>query len=148
MFLGTPTISVVSSCHHQHLTSPGLLTWLSLIITLRILDLNSNKHDSPVDPIQGPNRIQYLDLSKNEIQGPIPSSFFKRLNLADLDLSSNYLSGNIKSSMLPKLRNLEQLDLSINGLLSLTVAMMSILPSQSCRLCISLLPTYNNSQIS
>ncbi|KAH1032754.1 hypothetical protein J1N35_044928 [Gossypium stocksii] len=61
-----------------------------------------------------------IDLSFNDIQGPIPSSLFDLKNLSSLLLSSNNFSGVIVSSMLSKLENVYDLQLSNNGLVSLS----------------------------
>ncbi|KAJ9183023.1 hypothetical protein P3X46_006943 [Hevea brasiliensis] len=60
-----------------------------------------------------------VDLSDNELHGPIPSSIFELVNLKSLFLSSNNLSGIIEWNMFQKLKNLVQLDLSWNSELSL-----------------------------
>ncbi|XP_040967097.1 receptor-like protein 33 [Gossypium hirsutum] len=88
--------------------------------SLQYLNLDFNKLNGPIDTIQEANLVQLVDLSKNEIQGTIPSSFFDLMNLTILDLSSNNLSGNIKSCMLVKLKNLRSHNHSFNNLLSLT----------------------------
>uniref|UniRef100_F6HRA3 Leucine-rich repeat-containing N-terminal plant-type domain-containing protein n=1 Tax=Vitis vinifera TaxID=29760 RepID=F6HRA3_VITVI len=72
---------------------------------------------------------EMIDLSMNELHGPIPSSIFKLVNLRSLYLSSNNLSGVLETSNFGKLRNLINLYLS-NNMLSLTTSSNSncILP--------------------
>ncbi|KAI9186571.1 hypothetical protein LWI28_018679 [Acer negundo] len=63
--------------------------------------------------------LKYFLLGHNEIQGPIPNSIFKLVNLTFLDLSSNNLSGVLNIDMFSKLKNLKSVYLSHNNLLSL-----------------------------
>ncbi|XVF18626.1 hypothetical protein REPUB_Repub11eG0038700 [Reevesia pubescens] len=102
--------------------SGGVPSWLFTLPSLLVLDLRQNKLTGPIDQIQKPNSVQTVDLSSNEIHGPIPSSLFDLVNLITLHLSSNNLSGVIESYMLSKLKNLEDLDLSKNSLLSLSTS--------------------------
>ncbi|MBA0784603.1 hypothetical protein Gotri_006716, partial [Gossypium trilobum] len=57
--------------------------------------------------------LQQLDLSNNQILGPIPSTLGNLTNLKMLNLSKNQISGPIPST-LGKLTNIKQLDLSFN----------------------------------
>ncbi|XP_022760848.1 probably inactive leucine-rich repeat receptor-like protein kinase At2g25790 [Durio zibethinus] len=107
---------------HDNQISGRLPSWLFTLPSLQQLDLSYNKLTGPIDQIQKPNYLDYIDLSSNEIHGPIPSTFFDLVNLSSLLLSSNNLSGVIKSNMLLKLKNLYNLDLSNNSLLSLSTS--------------------------
>ncbi|MBA0645026.1 hypothetical protein Goklo_013168 [Gossypium klotzschianum] len=124
--------------------SGGVPSWLFTLPSLLQLDLGYNKLIGPIDQIQKPGFVQHVDLSYNDIggpipysifylvnltslvlspnnlSGPIPDSIFHLVNLRELDLSSNNLSGVIKSDMLSKLMSLEVLDVSSNSLLSLS----------------------------
>ncbi|KAL1085059.1 hypothetical protein V6Z11_D08G024100 [Gossypium hirsutum] len=124
--------------------SGGVPSWLFTLPSLPLLDLRYNKLVGPIDRIQKPSSIQEVDLSYNNIGGPIPDSIFNLVNLTRLDLSSNNLSGPIpgsifdlvnlsslylssnnlsgviKSDTLSKLMNLEAIDVSSNSLLSLS----------------------------
>ncbi|MBA0723695.1 hypothetical protein Golax_004252, partial [Gossypium laxum] len=124
--------------------SGGVPSWLFTLPSLLQLDLRYNKLIGPIDQIQKPGFVQYVDLSDNDIggpipysifylvnltwlylssnnlSGPIPYSIFDLVNLRELDLSSNNLSGVIKSDMLSKLMSLEVLVVSSNSLLSLS----------------------------
>ncbi|KAK6270130.1 hypothetical protein POUND7_007235 [Theobroma cacao] len=104
----------------NNLISGGVPSWPFTLPSLQDLRLNYNKLIGPIDQIQTPNSVHYIDLSFKNIHGPIPSSFFDLVNLEELDLSSNNLIGVIKSNMLAKLRNLAYMDLSNNILLSLS----------------------------
>ncbi|TYI32373.1 hypothetical protein ES332_A04G056000v1 [Gossypium tomentosum] len=105
---------------YVNLLNGRVLGRLFSLPSLKYLNLDFNKLNGPIDTIQEANLVQLVDLSKNEIQGTIPSSFFDLMNLTILDLSSNNLSGNIKSCMLVKLKNLRSHNHSFNNLLSLT----------------------------
>ncbi|XVF78843.1 hypothetical protein PTKIN_Ptkin14bG0169900 [Pterospermum kingtungense] len=106
----------------NNFVSGGVPSWLFTLPSLWILDLSYNKLTGPIDQIQRPNSVQDVDLSSNDIHGPLPDSFFNLVSISRLNLSYNNLSGAIKSAMLSKLRSLEILDLSNNGLLSLSTS--------------------------
>ena len=61
-------------------------------------------------------RVTALDLSQNELTGPIPSALSQLDSLQTLDLSYNQLTGPIPEA-LRQLNNLESLDLSNNQLI-------------------------------
>ncbi|XP_017979777.1 PREDICTED: leucine-rich repeat receptor protein kinase EMS1-like [Theobroma cacao] len=113
---------VVDISISNNLMSGGVPSWLFTLPSLRKLDLSYNKLTGPIDQIQKPNSLEYICLSSNDIHGSIPNSFFDLVSLEMLDLSSNNLSGVIKSNMLAKLKNLTDLDLSNNSLLSLSAS--------------------------
>ncbi|KAK6270143.1 hypothetical protein POUND7_007248 [Theobroma cacao] len=106
----------------NNLISGGVPSWLFTLPSLGRLDLSYNKLTGPIDQIQKPNSLEYIDLSSNDIHGSMPNSFFDLVGLETLDLSSNNLSGVIKSNMLAKLKNLTHLVLSNNSLLSLSAS--------------------------
>ncbi|GLU15786.1 hypothetical protein SLE2022_322520 [Rubroshorea leprosula] len=96
-------------------------SWLFSLPSLSFLDLQNNRLTRPIDHIEMPNLIlQEVYLSNNEISGSIPSFFFDLMSLRIIDLSSNNLSDTITPIMLSKLVDLESLDFSNNGLLSLS----------------------------
>ncbi|GMJ01500.1 hypothetical protein like AT4G13820 [Hibiscus trionum] len=98
------------------------LKHINLGANQNLRDLSHNELAGPIDRIQMPSSVQYVDLSSNDFDGPFPRSIFDLVNLTYLCLSSNNLSGVIKSDKLSKLRSLEFLDLSNNSLLSLSTS--------------------------
>jgi len=60
--------------------------------------------------------LEYLDLSRNNISGPFPTSIFQLRSLSFLFLFSNKFNGSLQLDDLLKLRNLTQLDLSYNNI--------------------------------
>ncbi|TYI96240.1 hypothetical protein E1A91_D01G057100v1, partial [Gossypium mustelinum] len=100
---------------YDNLLTGGVPSWLFTLPSLEYLGLSNNSLTGPINQIQKPNSIQWVDLADNDIHGEIPSSFFGLSKLTHLDLSSNNLSGVIRSDMLSKLESLETLDLSTNN---------------------------------
>ncbi|XP_061999323.1 receptor kinase-like protein Xa21 [Rosa rugosa] len=86
------------------------------------IDLSSNLFSGPFPEIlnvsshllNGPDLE--LDLSSNNLEGPLPMSIFSLRGLKALDLSSNNLSGSFPLDGLYQLRYLFELDLSHNNL--------------------------------
>ncbi|KAL4272185.1 hypothetical protein GQ457_13G004450 [Hibiscus cannabinus] len=89
---------------------------------LVVLRLNNNKLTGPIDQFDKAAPLEVVDLSNNEIHGPIPASFSQLVNLNHLDLSNNNLSGSFELDKLSKFNKLEVLSFSNNALLSLTSA--------------------------
>ncbi|KAJ0742389.1 putative non-specific serine/threonine protein kinase [Helianthus annuus] len=88
---------------------PSLLELRLSYCNLKQTHLSYNLHN-----LTTLSNIQHLDLSYNELMGPIPT-FPKKLT--ELYLSGNYLKGSITESLsLGKLRLLQILDLSLNEL--------------------------------
>ncbi|WRX28577.1 Leucine-rich repeat - like 10, partial [Theobroma cacao] len=71
-----------------------------------------NKLTGQIDQIRKPNSVQYINLSSNDIHGPIPSSFFDLVNLEHL--SYNKLAGQIDQIQKPN--SLEYIYLSSNDI--------------------------------
>ncbi|XP_048327485.2 receptor-like protein 6 [Ziziphus jujuba] len=108
----------------------GQIPWSSLNLNKLIkLDLSGNnfsgqlpqmysynlsKSQPIVEPL--PLNLEFLDLSNNKLQGPIPRSLFQLVNLGWLDLSSNNLSGVVELYEFSKLTNIQYLNLSFNSL--------------------------------
>ncbi|KAK8615203.1 hypothetical protein V6N13_068984 [Hibiscus sabdariffa] len=112
-------ITLLDLSHNQ--LEGSLPTWLlTNMSSLLDLDLSYNKLSGSIDQFQMPSSIQIVDLSSNDLYGPLPDSIFDLVNLTSLHLSSNNLSGEIKAYMLSKLKSLDVLDLSNNSLLSLS----------------------------
>ncbi|XP_004298469.1 PREDICTED: LRR receptor-like serine/threonine-protein kinase FLS2 [Fragaria vesca subsp. vesca] len=97
------------------------------------LALASNRFSGPIPLNIGqemPN-MNILDLSRNNLNGSIPSSISKMKSLSSLDLSRNYLSGNIPSDW-KGLQSLTTIDFSNNNLFGqIPSSMCSQLPSLS-----------------
>ena len=80
------------------------------------LDLSFNNLTGPIPPALGNlARLRELNLSANELSGPIPAWLGSMTGLRELDLAWNELTGPIPSE-LERLVNLERLDLSRNEL--------------------------------
>ncbi|XVF77153.1 hypothetical protein PTKIN_Ptkin14bG0018100 [Pterospermum kingtungense] len=91
-----------------------LPSWLYTGPSIKYIDLSYNQFSGRIKEFQY-NSLIFLDLSSNEIQGPIPSSISQLLNLEYLLLDSNQLQGPIPSSI-SQLQNLNDLILSSNKL--------------------------------
>ncbi|XVF77163.1 hypothetical protein PTKIN_Ptkin14bG0019300 [Pterospermum kingtungense] len=94
-----------------------LPSWLFTIPSLKYIDLSFNHFSGRVKEFQYHSLI-FIHLLSNELQGPIPSSISKLLNLTHLDLSSNKLQGPILSSIF-QLPNLVYLGLASNNLIGI-----------------------------
>ncbi|MBA0733622.1 hypothetical protein Gogos_017615, partial [Gossypium gossypioides] len=105
-------------CLSNNLLTGAIPSWPFTLPSLEELDLSGNRLSGPINQIQKPNSVQKVYLGYNEIHGEIPSSFFDLVNLTELDLSSNSFSGVIKLDVLSKLKELGELNLSNNTLLS------------------------------
>ncbi|XP_060667914.1 receptor-like protein 33 [Ziziphus jujuba] len=86
-----------------------------------------SKIDFSFNQLSGPfpeyaSGLSKLDLTNNKLQGPIPRFIFQLENLASLMLSSDSLSGVVEIGMFSKLKNMQSLELSGNGLLSLNTS--------------------------
>uniref|UniRef100_A0ACD5XHC4 Uncharacterized protein n=1 Tax=Avena sativa TaxID=4498 RepID=A0ACD5XHC4_AVESA len=97
------------------------------------LDLSLNQLSGPIQEFDAVySRVAIISLHKNQISGQIPSSFFQFTNLVILDLGSNSLTGLVQLSSLLKLRKLALLDLSGNKL--------SVLDGEGSKPMVPLLP--------
>ncbi|XP_031399685.1 receptor-like protein EIX2 isoform X2 [Punica granatum] len=83
--------------------------------TLRYLDLGRNKISRLGDEIGYFKNLEYIDLSQNSIESPIPESLPQLSSLKYLFLSDNKLTGRIPESI-GQLSNLEYIDLSENSI--------------------------------
>ncbi|XP_075633175.1 receptor-like protein 7 [Castanea sativa] len=92
-----------------------LPSWLFSLTSLMKLTLHQNQFIGEIGEFKYNNSLDYLDLSYNMIQGSIPSSISRLVNLTTLVLSSNNLQGSVPSSI-SRLVNLNYLDLSSNNL--------------------------------
>ncbi|KAM3740694.1 hypothetical protein ACB098_08G118600 [Castanea mollissima] len=91
-----------------------LPSWLFSLNSLVKLTLDQNQF-SEIGEFKYNNCLSYLDLRYNMLQGSIPSSISRLVNLTTLDLSSNNLQGSVPSSI-SRLVNLTTLYLSSNNL--------------------------------
>ncbi|KAK4607858.1 hypothetical protein RGQ29_001607 [Quercus rubra] len=92
-----------------------LPSWLFSLTSLESLTLDHNQFIGEIGEFKYNNSLVYLDLSYNMLQGSIPNSISRLVNLTQLSLSSNNLQGSIPSSI-SRLVNLFHLDLSSNNL--------------------------------
>ncbi|XP_031286459.1 receptor-like protein 35 [Pistacia vera] len=93
-------------------------SWLFTLPSLETLDLSNNKLTGPIEEFHPTGSVKDVSLMNNEIRGSIPNSMFELLNLTSLHLSSNNLTDNVTAYKLSKLKNLADIDLSHNTLLS------------------------------
>ncbi|KAK2377462.1 receptor protein kinase [Trifolium repens] len=87
--------------------------------TLVRLFLNDNNFTGSLPYFESNLNLKYMDMSKNNISGPIPSSLGNSSNLTYINLSRNKFAGPIPSE-LGNLVNLVILDLSHNNLQELS----------------------------
>ncbi|XP_015873408.3 receptor-like protein Cf-9 [Ziziphus jujuba] len=92
--------------------------WLVSLPLLQYLFLQDNLLTGNIREIKGFS-LSVIDLTNNKLCGPVPRFTFELENLNYLRLSSNNLSGVVEIDMFQKLKNLQELDLSGNRLLSL-----------------------------
>ncbi|XXG52027.1 hypothetical protein AAC387_Pa03g0452 [Persea americana] len=85
---------------------------------LQSLDLSLNSLSGLIneEELTRLRNLELLDLSENDIMGPIPSSIGSLTSLKFLDLSSNSYSGSQSIQGLCNLKNLQELDLRFNEL--------------------------------
>ncbi|KAJ8532643.1 hypothetical protein K7X08_012566 [Anisodus acutangulus] len=86
--------------------------------SLDILDLSRNKFSGQItDQLQNVNSpLTKIDLSANNLEGPLPEFLFELKHVIKLSLSSNNFSATVKLDKFTKLQNLIDLDLSGSGL--------------------------------
>ncbi|PIA53632.1 hypothetical protein AQUCO_00900301v1 [Aquilegia coerulea] len=101
-------------------SSTDYCSWAGVTCTksmVESIDLSNHKLKGNVTLISQLKALKWLDLSKNNLQGPIPSAFGSLSELEFLDLSFNNFGSAIPST-LGNLRNLRSLNLSMNGLIA------------------------------
>ncbi|XP_044489041.1 receptor-like protein 6 [Mangifera indica] len=107
-------------CLEINLLKGRVPAWLFALPSLESLYLSYNKLTDLIEQLQQVGPIRDVDLSDNEIHGPVPDLFFQLLSLSYLKLANNNFSGNVQLEMLSELKNLTSIDLSYNAFLSLT----------------------------
>ncbi|KAK4576285.1 hypothetical protein RGQ29_027014, partial [Quercus rubra] len=88
-----------------------LPSWLFSLPSLETLSLSDNEFIGEIGEFKY-NSLRYLDLGYNKLQGSIPRSISRLVNLTNLYLSSNKLSIMLEFEMFSKLKNLQVLDFS------------------------------------
>ena len=76
-----------------------LPSWLFSLTSLVTLYLDDNQFIGEIGEFRCNNSLDDLDLRNNMLQGSIPSSISRLVNLTQLSLSSNNLQGSIPSSI-------------------------------------------------
>ncbi|KAL4619251.1 hypothetical protein ACB092_06G066800, partial [Castanea dentata] len=90
-----------------------LPSWLFSLPSLEMLSLDDNEFIGEIGEFKY-NSLYSLDLGYNKLQGSMPRSISRLVNLTYLYLSSNNLSIMLEFEMFSKLKNLHYLDLSLN----------------------------------
>ncbi|XP_044968006.1 putative receptor-like protein kinase At3g47110 isoform X2 [Hordeum vulgare subsp. vulgare] len=105
----TPSLGNLTYLQVLNLSSNGFsgqLPSLNQLHELLILDLSSNSfHGIIPDSITNCSNLKAMDLSRNMLEGPIPTKIGSLYNLLDIDLSRNNLTGVIP----PTISNATQL---------------------------------------
>ncbi|XP_074336544.1 LRR receptor-like serine/threonine-protein kinase FLS2 [Apium graveolens] len=87
---------------------------IGMLQEVQAIDISNTNLSGSINMLKGCRNLFTLDLSKNKLSGQIPTDTFTQLTvLTDLNLSSNQLDGPLPKS-LASLRNLSSLDLSQN----------------------------------
>ncbi|KAJ8442056.1 hypothetical protein Cgig2_007894 [Carnegiea gigantea] len=116
----TATLRALSLAGNPSIGSLIILQWIFNLTRsnshLEQLDLSSNDLTGPIPlDFQNMTALSQLDLSSNDLTGPIPLGFQNMTSLSQLDLSSNHLTGPIPLGF-QNMASLSQLDLSSNHL--------------------------------
>ncbi|KAF3951797.1 hypothetical protein CMV_022592 [Castanea mollissima] len=104
-----------------------LPSWLFNLPSLVTLNLDGNQFIGEIGEFKS-NSLEHLDLGYNKLQGSIPRSISRFVNLTYLSLSSNNWSVMLELEMFSKLKNLEFLDFS-NNLVSINNNVTYTLPN-------------------
>ncbi|CAK7324337.1 unnamed protein product [Dovyalis caffra] len=120
----SPELSKLHNLHHMLLDNNNLSGYLppefSQLSELRILQLDNNKFNGSGIPATYGNlsKLVKLDISRNELTGPIPPTLSD--NMSTIDLSDNHLDGSIPRSFsnLPFLQKLSLENNLLSGFVS------------------------------
>ncbi|RDX66718.1 putative LRR receptor-like serine/threonine-protein kinase, partial [Mucuna pruriens] len=113
---GPVSIITSTTLHFLNLSSNGFTGELPLLTgSCAVLDLSNNKLEGNLTRMMKWGNIEFLDLSRNHLTGPIPEVTPQFLRLNYLNLSHNFLSKSLPRvlTQYPKLR---MLDVSSNQL--------------------------------
>ncbi|KAJ3016387.1 UNVERIFIED_CONTAM: hypothetical protein HDU68_012235 [Siphonaria sp. JEL0065] len=115
-----PTISEYASIYHLFLNDnnlSGTLAGIDAMPRIHVISLQNNKLSGTLSENDWNNltNLVQLNLSDNQLEGPIPASFGGLIRLELLNLAGNRLDGGIPEE-LGFARNLESLNLSRNEL--------------------------------
>ena len=111
---------------HSNFLNGTLPSWLFNLPSLVKLHINGNQFIGEIGEFKS-NSLEYLDLGYNKLQGSIPRSISRFVNLTYLSLSSNNWSIMLELEMISKLKNLYHLDFS-NNLVSINNNVTYTLP--------------------
>ena len=109
-----------------------LPSWLFNLPSLEALSLGDNEFIGKIGEFKY-NSLVYLDLGYNKLQGSIPRSISRFVNLTSLYLSSTKLSIMLEFEMFSKLKNLQYLDFSHNLLSINNNVIVTQIGRASCR---------------
>ncbi|KAK7399711.1 hypothetical protein VNO78_10900 [Psophocarpus tetragonolobus] len=113
---GPVRIITSTTLHFLNLSSNGFTDELPLLTgSCAVLDLSNNKLEGNLSRMMKWGNIEFLDLSRNHLTGPIPEITPQFLRLNYLNLSHNFLSSSLPRvlTLYPKLK---VLDISSNQL--------------------------------
>ncbi|KAI3414476.1 uncharacterized protein J3R85_016222 [Psidium guajava] len=111
-------IGILPSLSHLSLSGCGLhKLHLPTSLHLQYLDLSDNSFEGPIPStlFQNMTSLRHLDLSDCVFGGSIPSTLFQNMtSLRHLDFSDNFYEGPIPSTLFQNMTSLRHLDLSFN----------------------------------
>ena len=115
-----------------------LPSWLFNLPSLVRFSLDGNQFNGKIGEFKS-NSLEHLDLGYNKLQGSIPRSISRFVNLTYLSLSSNNWSIMLDFKIISKVKNLQNLDfsnnlVSINNNVTYTLPKLSSLNLSSCNI--------------